>query len=133
MSEKHEPESGAAVAGAAPCSAMLHVDDWIRDMGFDDKLEHGDAMYARWLMMHWRLPAYMKHNFSKYIEGRKLFCTYELLRYRCIGGSRMGDVWLTTNFDATHGYELRVDVAKCSAWSESPNGALTRSGENQRP
>jgi len=99
---------------------MLHVDEWIRDMGFDDKPEDGEAMYARWLMFHWRLPAYMKINFSPFIADKKLFCTYQDKRYRCIGGSRMGDVWLTTNFEAEHGYELRVDVAKCYAWSPKP-------------
>lgn len=107
----------AATAG----SEMLHVDDWIRDMGFDDKPEDGDAMYARWLMMHWRLPAYMKNNFGGFIADKKLFCTYEGDRYRCIGGSRLGDVWLTSKFESETGYEKRVDVAKCSAWSHSPN------------
>ncbi len=98
----------------------MHVDDWIRDMGLEDRPEHGDVMYARWLMMHWRFPAYMKINFDKFIEGNKLFCTYEGTRYRCVGGSRLGDVWLTTNFAAENGYEKRVDVAKCLAWSKSP-------------
>ena len=98
-------------------SAMKHVDDWVRDMGFEDKPEDGEIMYARWLMMHWRLPAYMKSHFLPIIGDRKLFCTYEGNRYRCIGGSRMGDVWLTSNFDSSVGYEKRVDVSKCSGWS----------------
>jgi len=99
---------------------IKHVDEWVADMGFEDKPEDGEIMYARWLMMHWRLPAYMKSNFDKFISNYTLFCTYEGARFRCIGGSRMGDVWLTTNFNATHGYEKRVDVAKCSAWASKP-------------
>lgn len=125
--ENTEPKSsvneadGKAGLAASGGSEMLHVDDWICDMGLDDKPEDGETMYARWLMMHWRLPAYMKNNFGRYIADKKLFCTYEGTRYRCIGGSRMGDVWLTTNLYAECGYEKRVDVAKCSAWSQSPN------------
>jgi hypothetical protein len=120
MSDEQTTGVGAAATGPE----ILHVDDWVRgDMGFDDKPDDGDAMYARWLMLHWRLPAYMKNHFARFIADKKLFCTYELLRYRCIGGSRMGDVWLTTKFENETGYELRVDVSRCKAWSDSPNSA----------
>ena len=99
------------------CREPVHVDDFVRDMGFDDKPEHGDAMYARWLLMHWRLPAYMKHNFHRFIADKQLFCTHGGIRYRCTGGSRMGDVWLTTNFNQDTGYEKRVNVEDCTEWS----------------
>ena len=101
-------------------SKIKHVDEWVQDMGFEDKEEDGEIMYARWLMMHWRLPAYMKNNFDRFMSDNQLFCTYEGQRYRCIGGSRMGDVWLATDFSRTHGYDKRVDVAKCTHWDHEP-------------
>jgi len=92
------------------------VDEFVSDTGMDDTPEMGDAMYARWFLMHARLPAYMKMNFDRFMASHKLFCTYEGKRWRCTGASRMGDVWLTADMNRTTGYELRVDLARCTQW-----------------
>ncbi len=105
----------------SPLMTTPHVDDFVSDMGFDDPPDIGQASYARWLLMHWRLPAYMKHSFGRFITDRTLFCTYQGRRYRCIGGSRLGDVQLTTEFTRDHGYDVRVSVAECSLWSDRPD------------
>jgi hypothetical protein len=99
---------------------MMHVDDFVADMGFEDKPEHGQVMYARWLLIQWRWPAYMKMHYAPFIADKKLFCTYEGARYRCTGASRLGDVWLTPDFEREVGYEKRVDVALCFHWSDKP-------------
>ena len=39
---------------------------------------------------------------------------------RCTGASRLGDVWLTSDFNQEMGYEKRVDVEECSNWSANP-------------
>lgn len=95
----------------------LHVDEFIEFSHSDDP-KYGDLTYARYMLWHWRLPAMLMADFHRFTEGRKLFCTYEGERYRCTGASRLGDVWLTTNVNQGIGYEKRVDVAKCEAWSD---------------
>ena len=98
---------------------IYHVDDWISDLD-EDQPKDGNIFYARWVMMHFRLPAAMKYNFNPFMQDKKLFCNYNNIRYRCTGASRLGDVWLTTDFNQEQGYELRVDVTQCSQWSALP-------------
>lgn len=89
---------------------MTHIDDWIDDTRNDE--------YARTWFALFRRPAIDKMRAP---NPAKLFATYEGQRWRVTGCSRLGDVWLakvdTTNED---GYEKRVDVDECSAWSPSP-------------
>jgi len=87
---------------------VSHVDDFIDDFRQD--------AYARWMLMHFRLPACQQSAFMPFIKDRKLFCTYNGKRYRCTGASRMGDVWLTTDFSREVGYDLRVVVSECKDW-----------------
>ena len=94
---------------------MTHVDDFIDSISSEDK-------YARWVLNHFRLPASLKMLFNEFMEPHKLFCTYEGKRYRCTGASRLGDVWLAEDFNRDTGYDLRVDVSKCSEWSPDEKG-----------
>lgn len=87
----------------------MHIDDFIDDYRQD--------AYARWMFMHFRLPASQAADFRPFIEKHRLFCTYEGQRYRVTGASRMGDVWLVKDFNRDSGYDHRVDVAECSEWS----------------
>lgn len=93
-------------------AGTMHVDDFINRFGSD--------AYAAWVLHHFRLPAILKAKFHPLVGAHKLFATYEGKRYRVIGASRMGDVWLTKDFTRENGYDKRVDVAACSAWSASP-------------
>lgn len=93
---------------------MLHVDDWL-DAPANDEAE---KMAKEWLE-HFRRPAIEKDY--KWLAARPLFCTYKGERFRCIGCSRMGDVWLTRHFERENGYDLRIDVADCSDWTKTPN------------
>lgn len=90
---------------------MTHVDDYVEDFRSDP--------YARWMLMHFRMPAEMQTAFRKFTAPHKLFCTYQGKRYRCTGASRLGDVWLTADFSRDTGYDMRVDVAECSDWGPS--------------
>lgn len=101
-------------------STEAHVDNFIDDMGFDDSPELGDPMYARWMLMHFRLPAWQKNEFQRFLGDAKLFCTYEGNRYRCTGTSRLGDVWLTLDYAQDEGYELRRSYTECTHWSGTP-------------
>lgn len=90
----------------------LHVDDFIAD-------PRSDA-YAAWVLDHFRKPALQRARFDAFMRDRLLFCDFEGKRYRVTGASRMGDVWLTLNFKEDTRYELRVDIAKCTAWGSKP-------------
>jgi hypothetical protein len=87
----------------------MHVDDFIEGIKSDP--------YASWMLHHFRLPAFLKARFEQFMDNRKLFCTFREKRYRVIGASRMGDIWLTKDFTRDAGYDLRVDVDQCTDWS----------------
>lgn len=92
---------------------MIEVDDFI-DGHF------GKHQYARWVLNHFRLPAALKIDFDPFMKDHKLFCTYEGTRYRVTGASRFGDIWLATDFERTHGYDLRVNLAEVTDWGPAP-------------
>jgi hypothetical protein len=91
----------------------IHVDDFIGDYLNPEK-------YARWFFFLHRLPAIDKSVFSEWIDQYKLFCDYEGNRYRVTGASRLGDIWLAKDLKRDIGYDLRVDLNKCSKWSQFP-------------
>lgn len=88
----------------------MHVDDFIEQ-------NCGQDQYARWFLLLHRLPPSLFYDFEKWISQYKLFCTFENKRWRVIGASCMGDVWLTKNFNRESGYDKRVDPELCTDWS----------------
>lgn len=116
--ETEKPPPGLSVGDLRKVLADLpedmttHVDDFVSDYKQD--------AYARWVLLHFRLPATQQNRFWQFMKEHKLFCTYEGARYRCIGASRLGDVWLTSDFSRENGYEKRVDVSKCEDWGAQP-------------
>lgn len=87
-----------------------HVDEFIHD-------DFGKESYARWVLLHFRLPAVLQLDFGGFMKDHKLFCTHKGKRYRVTGASRLGDVWLAEDFGRDIGYNLRVGVEECSQWS----------------
>ena len=96
-------------------STTTHIDEWIDNPRSKDEGER----YAKFVLWYFRYPAWAKMAFWEFMRDHKLFCTYEGNRYRVTGASRMGDIWLTSDFSQDHGYELRVDVSKCYDWGSS--------------
>jgi hypothetical protein len=92
--------------------ALMHVDEFIDS--------HKSDAYARWMFMHFRLPAEMMLQFQQFMWEHKLFCTYDGKRYRVTGASRLGDVWLHSNFNEDTTYQHRVEVDECSEWAKEP-------------
>ena len=91
---------------------MTHVDDFVDD--------YEGPKYPRWFFFLHRLPAHLKACFHEYIAPNKLFCTFNGQRWRVTGASRMGDIWLSPNFERENGYEKRVDLDDCSNWGPEP-------------
>lgn len=90
----------------------MHVDDFIDSYRTD--------AYASWFFNLHRLPASLYYKFKPWIDQYQLYCEYEGETYRVTGASRLGDVWLTKNFDQSEGYQLRVDINKCENFRDKP-------------
>jgi len=96
--------------------------------GVDDFIwaPFGPDPYVSWVLMFFRLPAAKQIHWARFMEDKKLFCSYtdpktgKKARYRVTGASRLGDVWLTTDFEQDMGYELRVDINRCKDWGPAP-------------
>ena len=95
-----------------------HIDHFInfgsKTLGEWSEME----IYARWVINHFRLPAVTMNALWSIMRNHKLFCTYEGVKYRVIGASRLGDLWLAKDFTKEVGYDKRVDWRKCSNWSK---------------
>lgn len=79
--------------------------------------ELGDYEYARYVLSTFDVPASLYLDVEQHIHSNKLFAAYEGEKYRVVGLSRLGDVWLTDNFESTH-YTKRVDITKLSHFSK---------------
>jgi hypothetical protein len=76
--------------------------------------------YAQWMLMHFRLPAVQQMRWAPFIGAHRLFCSHEGKRYRVTGASRLGDVYLASDFDRDCGYDTRARVDACSQWGAQP-------------
>jgi len=89
-----------------------HCDDYIQDYHFPDCL--------RWFLFINRLPATEK--MLAYSVGVKptLFAFYGRKRVRVVMASRLGDVGITEDLKAEHGYRKRVLVKNLWGFSVGP-------------
>lgn len=90
----------------------MHADDFIDSPSSDP--------YASFVLQLFRLPALQAARWWPWTKQFRLFCTFGDRRYRVTGSSRLGDIWLTTDFARDTGYELRQDVDECSHWGSEP-------------
>ena len=81
------------------------------------KEELGDYEYARYVLSTFDVPAILYLDVKQHIHKNKLFAIYEGEKYRVVGLSRLGDVWLTNNFESTH-YTKRVNITDLSHFSK---------------
>lgn len=81
------------------------------------KEELGDYEYARYVLSTFDVPASLYLDVEQHIHKNKLFADYEGEKYRVVGLSRLGDVWLTNNFESTQ-YTKRVSITSLSHFSK---------------
>lgn len=91
---------------------MKHIDEWL-----DEPPNYENERLAKEWLNHFRRPAVDKDG--DWLNARIVTCEYKGEKYRCIGASRMGDVWLTVHLERINGYDLRIDVEDCSRWDVS--------------
>ena len=97
-----------------------HIDDWLDEPVVASDSDMHNLCYAKFVLEFSRMPAFKQSQYKQWMQQFELFCSYEGKRYRVTGASRMGGVWLIANFKRDFGYDLRVDVSKCSEWSPVP-------------
>lgn len=97
----------------------IHVDNFI-DFGSRHNNDDEAEVYARYVLLHFRLNAVCRSAFRHYINQMPLYCTWDNRRWKVIGASRMGDIWLTSKFADERGYETRVVIDECSTWGKEP-------------
>lgn len=90
-------------------SEPLHVYDWLDQPAADEN----ERLAKEWLEQFVK-PAHAKDH--DWLDARALVCKYRGEIYRCVGASRMGDVWLTSKITSPDGYEKRVSVEELSDW-----------------
>lgn len=101
--------------------AEEHVDTFIDYGSIGNKVLENEPHldYARWMLNHFRLSAMLALAFAPFMEDHKLFATYNDKRYRVVGASRLGDIWLTNDF-SSDSYQVRVSILEVSKWSPQP-------------
>jgi hypothetical protein len=76
---------------------------------------------ARWFIFINRLPVGLKQLVrERGIPSPRLFADHAGTRVRVVMASRLGDLGITTNLGAEHGYEWRVSVEDLTNFSETP-------------
>lgn len=88
---------------------MLHVDDYLDGPNPDP--------VAKEFLEHARRPAGEKDH--KWLAENRPSVTWRGRIMRCVGASRMGDVWLKDDLDHSRPnafYDHRVDIAELSNW-----------------
>lgn len=93
-----------------------HVDDFI---AYGTSNDEPEEKYARWVLDYFRGSAICKTDFNEFMKDNLLFCRHNCEKYRVTGASRLGDIWLTSNFEQDTGYELRVCVDTCIYWERN--------------
>lgn len=73
-----------------------------------------------WFLLINRLPASLKLVADSMGCKPTLFADHEGQRVRVVMASRLGDVGITRDLTAEHGYEKRVDVAELENFSATP-------------
>ena len=82
-----------------------HIDDFI-DYGSMRSDGPENEKYARWVLNYFRMSAILQGDFAEFMKPHKLFCIFNGKKYRVTGASRLGDIWLTSDFSASCGYEF---------------------------
>ena len=96
-----------------------HCDDYIDDPAAPECL--------RKFLDHARAPA---HGSGRDVPRPALFATFNGERVRVVMASRLGDVGITSNLTAQHGYDRRVAVNLLADFSADAQGT---SGSAQDP
>ena len=90
----------------------MHIYEWLDT----EKTDENEKKVFEFLDFRTREEYWQMKN--KHLAPKfDVFCIYENKKYKITGASRMGDVWLSKDFNRELGYDLRVDIDNCSTFS----------------
>lgn len=104
----------------------MHIDDWLDRSPIFFDADNKILNYVHFFFMYKRFAAVYQMAYKPFMAQYRLFVTYEGKRYQVTGASRMGDIWLSSDFgpDATYDKDgkgrVEFDLAKLSQWSRYP-------------
>jgi len=91
---------------------FTHIYDWIESPNTKETTI-GEIKTKEFLDFRTTSALYQMEN--KDLEPKGLCtCLYKQKEYKITGASRLGDVWLATDFERKNGYDLRVSIDDCS-------------------
>lgn len=90
-------------------------------------MDHPELAYVHFVLSHARKSAVERMVHDRFMKRFKLFVDFNGKTWRVTGASRLGDIWLTPDFEQEVGYQLRVDpdFTKFTHWRAEPNAELT--------
>lgn len=88
-----------------------HIYDWL------DKAENKDHVAYKFFENFVSIRS--DHEYTSRVI---VTCKYKGKNYRCVGASRLGDIWLHSNMSKTTGYEKRVAIDDCYDWHVADKG-----------
>ncbi len=97
---------------------QTHIYDWLDKPIEKESIELQKV--REFLDFKTREAWYKFKNIEK-IKGLSVFCEYKDNQYKITGASRMGDVWLSLNYERENGYDKRVWIDECSNFSYIDN------------
>lgn len=95
---------------------MLHVDDYLDGPNPDP--------VAKEFLEHARRPAF--HQNKRWLADNAPTVTWQGKQYRCVGASRLGDVWLKGDGPPNAYYDHRVEITELSDWRRPDNGTSSQ-------
>jgi hypothetical protein len=102
----------------------MHIFEWLELEPHNEN----ERKVKRFLDFRTRSAMFQYKNEDK-IKGLKCYCYYNNEKYRIVGASRLGDVWLCSTDSAEYDidfptYTNRVDIEDCSNFSFIDNRIL---------
>lgn len=87
---------------------QTHIYDWLDN---PDNRNH-----PAWRYLDEFTKCDLEEKAQLWLESTVVLCSYQGTRYRLTGASRLGDVWIHSNFNVHDGYVKRVDITELSDW-----------------
>lgn len=90
----------------------MHVYEWLENFNKEECKD--EALLKLWEFLDFRTRDTMWQWKNKHLKPTyKLFCKFKDKKYKINGASRLGDMWLSKDYNSTEGYDLRVDISDC--------------------
>lgn len=116
MIEEEKPEKPSGTKG-------ISVLDFIMN-GTVNELDNED--WARWVLNMLYMPDAFAGATKQWHDDNMLYCEWEGMWWRVIGGSTIGDLWLRKKYSGQDGYDKCVNVSDVTCWSRVPNAGRDR-------